>query len=208
MPQRARTRRQTDQPATSTEAQRGRLARSRRRRRPLRQGDLDRLCGVYAVVNALRFLCPELTGSGCGVLFRHLMAGLAEPKQKRTVLVADGLRRRTLHGLVEHGLSRARKDLRVDLVARLLPRAERTTDRFDRLWAALAKAVGESCVAIIELGGTQRHWTVVVRVGRKNLYFFDSVAITRVSRAYCGIDPTKAVIAIPPRSVILIERQS
>src|SRR3954470_21433807 len=32
-----------------------------RRLNPYRQGRLDGLCGVYALINALRLLCPRLT---------------------------------------------------------------------------------------------------------------------------------------------------
>jgi hypothetical protein len=31
--------------------------------KPLRQGDLDGLCGVYAVLNALQWLVPEAQNS-------------------------------------------------------------------------------------------------------------------------------------------------
>ena len=36
-----------------------------RRLQPYRQGRLDGLCGVYALINALRLLCPRLDEDAC-----------------------------------------------------------------------------------------------------------------------------------------------
>ena len=36
-----------------------------RRIKPYRQGQLDGLCGTYALVNALRLLCPRLGEDAC-----------------------------------------------------------------------------------------------------------------------------------------------
>ncbi len=36
-----------------------------RRLRPYRQGRLDGLCGIYALINALRLLCPKLDEDTC-----------------------------------------------------------------------------------------------------------------------------------------------
>jgi hypothetical protein len=38
---------------------------SRRQLKPYQQGRLDGLCGVYALINALRLLCPRLDENDC-----------------------------------------------------------------------------------------------------------------------------------------------
>ena len=44
-----------------------------RRLRPYRQGQLDGLCGIYALVNALRLLCPRLDEEACEAVFCALI---------------------------------------------------------------------------------------------------------------------------------------
>lgn len=39
---------------------------------PYCQGDLDGLCGLYAIINALCALCPEIDEELATTLFRHL----------------------------------------------------------------------------------------------------------------------------------------
>ena len=55
---------------------------TRRRIKPMRQGDLDGLCGVYAIVNAIRWLCPNMSEAQS----ENLFAALIQARQSRPVL--------------------------------------------------------------------------------------------------------------------------
>ena len=46
---------------------------SKRRVKPYAQGDLDSMCGIYAIVNAFRALCREITCEISTHLFQHLV---------------------------------------------------------------------------------------------------------------------------------------
>ena len=48
-----------------------------RRLNPYRQGRLDGLCGVYALINALRLLCPRLDEDACERAFCALIRARA-----------------------------------------------------------------------------------------------------------------------------------
>src|SRR4051812_46413989 len=48
-----------------------------RRLNPYRQGRLDGLCGVYALINALRLLCPRLDEDACERVFYALIRARA-----------------------------------------------------------------------------------------------------------------------------------
>ena len=82
--------------------QRIRVLRGGRRpaRRPYRQGDLDGLCGVYSVVNAVRVLCPELDQEGAEWLFAHLLQSLNESGVDLPIAVASGIGRVELGRLI------------------------------------------------------------------------------------------------------------
>ena len=69
----------------------------RRGRQPYRQGDLDGLCGVYSIVNAVRALCPELDQDGAEWLFAHLMQALSKQGVDLSIAVASGIGRVDQH---------------------------------------------------------------------------------------------------------------
>ena len=49
---------------------------SKRRVKPYAQGDLDSMCGIYAIINAFRSLCREITWEISTHLFQHLVSCL------------------------------------------------------------------------------------------------------------------------------------
>ena len=51
---------------------------TKRRVEPYAQGDLDCLCAIYTIINAVRALCPEMTMSASSRLFRRLIRSLNE----------------------------------------------------------------------------------------------------------------------------------
>jgi hypothetical protein len=84
--------------------------------RPLRQGDLDGLCGAYAVVNAVRLAAlpyRRLRHAACAALFGELVDELAEAGRLRafvtggvgTGTLARLLRRAAAWLEAEHGLA-------------------------------------------------------------------------------------------------------
>ena len=44
--------------------------------RAMRQGELDGLCGVYAIINAARYLLPQLHARECESFFESSSAAL------------------------------------------------------------------------------------------------------------------------------------
>ncbi len=65
--------------------------------RPLRQGDLDGLCGVYAIVNAFCALCPELDDDLVQIMFAELIKKLkAANAASATEAIYDGIDFETL----------------------------------------------------------------------------------------------------------------
>src|SRR4051794_9746130 len=67
-----------------------------RRIRPYRQGRLDGLCGLYALVNALRLLCPRLDEDACERVFCALVKARTRQTTSPLAVIADGLSRREL----------------------------------------------------------------------------------------------------------------
>src|SRR4029450_7867902 len=72
-----------------------------RRLRPYRQGHLDGLCGIYALINALRLLCPKLDEDACERVFFALIKARTRQTTSPLAVIADGLSRRELLKLID-----------------------------------------------------------------------------------------------------------
>ena len=57
---------------------------SKRRVTPFSQGDLNSMCGIYAIVNPLRFVYREITEKIRRRLFRYLVRSLSMPRRLST----------------------------------------------------------------------------------------------------------------------------
>src|SRR3954451_21256908 len=72
-----------------------------RRLKPYRQGQLDGLCGVYALINSLRLLCPRLDEDACERVFCALIKARARQRCSPLAIISGGLSRHELVQLIE-----------------------------------------------------------------------------------------------------------
>ena len=73
--------------------------------RGFRQGDLDGLCGVYSVVNALRAVAPELDDKLSARLFRHLVRCLRGRSREPLAVITGGIEYTVLVHLLRIAMS-------------------------------------------------------------------------------------------------------
>ncbi len=139
--------------------------------RPYRQGDLDQLCGVYCVVNAVRLAALPYRRLGyvnSTALFEVLARKLDKRGWLRAVITAGmGIR------LVAKLLRWARRWLRDkhELVLEVQKPFRKRDDPGHCLDALAAHLAQPGTAAIV---GTADHWTVVQAIGSKRLVLFDS----------------------------------
>ena len=184
------------------------IKRKRRRWRAFRQGDLDGLCGVYSVVNAVRSLCPEIRRDAAAWLFAELLQSLLEAGANPSRAVSSGIGRATLIALLREAASSIENEYDVTLTFRRLPLPLRQTKKLDVLWVALSKAISSTTVAILGLGGTQSHWTVAVKVSDKQITLFDSSRMVVLRRSDCSVREMATRTAIAPAYVIVVTRKA
>jgi hypothetical protein len=175
-----------------------------KRRRAYQQGDLDGLCGGYAIVNALRYVlrlrdeqCQKLFGKlikalerDCSYLHQPLLYGMYFPRLKRLVLA------------VGQGRIQGQK---LKFEARTL-RLERHLRTLPHLWAALDQELGPTCVAIVGITGATDHWCVVYRVTPKTLWLLDSDGWTYMRRSRCTVRSSRTRYCLEVGEILLIER--
>lgn len=142
---------------------------------PSHQGALDGLCGMYAIVNAMKSACTvdadqeDMFKTACNALSRSRW-----PK-----VLWDGTSfgdlRKMIHACVEeHG------EGCVSVRYPFLRSAPRTNEKY---WAELEAAFKEEVAvcAIIGITGTIDHWTAIVLEG-KRVFVLDSTAGNQVVR--------------------------
>jgi hypothetical protein len=145
----------------------------KRELRPFRQGQLDSLCGVYSVVNAVRLVMQQhqrMTNAQSGALFATLIADLAA-KDLLEAVVANGAGLGGVARCVRHARMWLREEYGVELAV------ERPFTGQRRNWPTppltiLRDHLQEPGRAAIVC--TFFHWTVAHAVSRSTLRIFDS----------------------------------
>jgi hypothetical protein len=141
--------------------------------RPFEQGDLDGLCGVYAVVNAARLAAHphrRLRAAECRGLFAALLEELADEGRLRG-FVAAGLGNRVLARLLRRAGRWLRKRHGLALEVRR-PFSKADEPDPDACLRALAEHLARPGTAAIV--GSDEHWTVVRAVTPRRLLLADN----------------------------------
>ena len=175
-----------------------------RRLRVYQQGDLDGLCGVYAIVNALRYLL-RLNREQCQSLFANLVRTLSQAPPHPYDPLIQGTVFRQLKQLVTAADQCCAKHQGLSFQARPL-RLRREDRTLGKLWAALDQEIGSGSVAIIGITGRTDHWCVVYRVTPKTLRLLDSWGRSCIRRSRCSVRMARTRYSLEPGEILLIER--
>ncbi len=136
---------------------------------PLRQGDLDGLCGVYAVINALQFLVPKAGGYDfLSKLFDGLMGSIVTIENVR-----DGGEEPEIAAVHAFVADRAKAELKVDFVR--VPHGS-DAQRFKAPDLAMEAKFKEKEKGVFVFGfeGRDSHFTVARGVTPTRVTLFDS----------------------------------
>lgn len=154
---------------------------------PFRQGDLDGLCGVYAVVNAVR-LVLQTHGRIRRELYNDFYQQLVDEVDRLYgfgKVSQDGMSTREIGRLLRQASTVARSCLGYDLEIRrpLLSRRRQSIKRaVDHLSLEL-KLPGTAL--LLGLEGKYSHWTVAHRITRTFILLHDSAGFKRLSIRDC-----------------------
>ena len=183
-----------------------RRGRRRRGRQAYQQGDLDGLCGVYSVVNAVRALCPELDQEGAEWLFAYLMQALSDAGVDVSAAVTGGIGQGELSGLIRAAIAYIAEELDIKLTVKRLPKPLRLTSNLGSLWQAFEAALSPTCVAIIGIAGIHSHWTIASQITAKQVRLYDSGRIAVLRRGHCTVGKAVNQHGISAKHVFLIGR--
>ena len=111
---------------------------ARRQLKPYRQGQLDGLCGVYALINALRLLCPRLDEDACERAFCALIQARARQAASPLTVIHAGLSWRELLRLIGVWQRFAAREFGISVTVSRLRVAEPS---LRGLWRGLCRAL-------------------------------------------------------------------
>src|SRR3954447_26401947 len=176
-----------------------------RRLNPYRQGRLDGLCGVYALINALRLLCPRLDEDTCERVFCALIRARARQKCSPLAVISGGLSRRELMQLIGPWQRFAAREFGITLTINRLKVSQPT---LRGIWRGLGRALDGTSVAIVGLDGAERHWTVAHAATERTLRVADSPGLRAIFRSQCTVSRTSVRYRLRPSAVLIIRRET
>ena len=158
------------------------LAGAKRELKPLVQGDLDSLCGLYAVINAVRLtVYPDhiLTPSTVRHLFEHGL-GVLSNKRRLKQTVAHGVENAVWLLMCRAVIAEAATLIGCRISIAQLVGADRPWMTRDVV-RNIKKAVNEERPVLICLEGRLNHWSVIAGITATRLILFDSASCCWIS---------------------------
>ena len=173
---------------------------------PWRQGEIDLLCGVYAVLNGIKFAAPMHASikSQCDDIFYAIASKLEDDAASHNIL-SYGLNRRSL-GIA---LCAAGDWLESNCGWRLVVSwpfyrwsNAKSAHVFSRMQDHLRVP---NTAAIICLAGEIDHWTVVTDVTARRVRLFDSIGMKFIRRSSIGVlgDETACRHIVPTMTALI-----
>lgn len=179
--------------------------RGARRAAPYRQGDLDGLCGLYAIINAFAAVLAPTAPLGrpeARLLFGAGIVWLEGRKKLRAVAIG-GMEDDLVFELAQH---------MAESLARWLGRAvdvsrpETGTWRRKRLLAVIDDALAHGHAVIAGLGHTHEHVSVIVGGTPSRFMLSDSDGLRWIARGSVGTENSIRRHRLGPRDIIVVKR--
>lgn len=172
---------------------------------PYCQGDLDSLCGLYAIINALCALCPEIDEEIATAIFRHLVRHGSEELDQLLPAASHGISRDGLRRLLRASIKYVGKHLGITIEQQGFAIPERRLS-LDAVWRLAEEELDGQSVLILLTRGAQHHWTVAHAATRCLLRLIDSNGRRVLVRSRCTVKDTKTRFQLAPDDMTLLRR--
>ncbi|MEO5937714.1 MAG: hypothetical protein ABIQ43_01745, partial [Sphingomonas sp.] len=156
--------------------------------KPFRQGDLDSLCGLYAILNGMRLVLPPdlpITKLDCRQLFREGLAFLQENDCGDAA--RHGIPSKDWHALARFLLKHARRNGVADFRCGKRSVRKLSADR-DEAIEEIEKSVARGVPVAVELGKALNHYTVVAQTTDERWMLYDSHDHSWINKRHVGYE--------------------
>lgn len=168
---------------------------------PLRQGELDLMCAVYSVVNAIRLALQDFEPLKLGRARQLFNAGVSLLEQKGSAAEAltSGVGTRRWHSIARRLVREvAKSNLGVELERPDFSK----TPAIGEVIGWIEASVAERKPVLVRLAGGIKHFTVIAGVTCNRFELFDSCGHRFIKRASCGL--SDSYYRIPPKALLRI----
>ena len=179
---------------------------------PYQQGDFDGLCGLYAIINAIRLVVRPSHKAGedfCCDLFYALLRYASRHIALKT-LINHGTPQWLMRVLLKWACAyvERRTALKPEVTQPFLGQGQ---SPFDTVMAATRTMLAQRHSAfIVELGGVHSHWTVIQAMSKAQVHLFDSsgLKLINMSDLRMNYDKTwpRTRHVVVARSVFMLSR--
>ena len=170
---------------------------------PYQQGDLENLCGLYALINAARLADPTLEYKECQDVYLAALRWLRKRKGFLGVL-NEGMAINTVLSLHKAVFQRQWPQMTLH---RAFPRKPKNAKAF---WSRMEKEASRANQGMfIGIGGRYNHWSAVHKITDKTIRLFDSGELSSLHRRLCGYSQEQDIpYLIVPGHVLLLRAAS
>ena len=173
---------------------------------PFRQGELDSLCGLYAVLNALNALCAEVDNDVGEALFGVMVQALSQAADRPLAALSCGMSQDLVVAMLDVACRELERLLDIRIRHRAFPAFDEPP-KLGILWDRLQGEISRSQVAIVGISGVHEHWTVAYAVSPKVIRLADSQDWRVLMRDRCTTRPSKQRVRLDPAAIILVRRK-
>lgn len=153
---------------------------------PDQQGNLDSLCGIYAVINAMNLVYP-MRRQDRVLLFKHLITTLRRDEYVVMALLS-GTYKRHMNIMLAAAAGHMFRQQKAPVTVRTLFRSCKGVSMemyFKKLEEFLKQ---KNCAVIINLMGRLNHWSCVREITKTSLLLEDSYGYHYVRKSTCFLD--------------------
>lgn len=161
--------------------------------RPIRQGSIDHLCGIYSILNATEVVIGKYRvdrkrkrkSSQRKTLFNDLIGHLAKSNLLKEALTA-GIDDIDI-GLIDVAIESVRSYQNQKMRKRKAFEIDDVT--LDEYWEQLTQHLYQpDSAVIILLSGRIKHWTCVKAITPEAMILSDSTGMKKIARSHCTVD--------------------
>jgi hypothetical protein len=156
------------------------------RRTPYLQGQIDGLCGLYAIINAFQYLFPASFTDDDAWELMTILCGAIAHKFPAVIWKGAGVEDTVALFKAAEKYAAATRHLKGRIVV-TRPFARRKIDRVQDFWAEIGDWLDanprahNTRLACIGIGYPDNHWTLVAKKNEKSVTFFDSWELKRLA---------------------------
>lgn len=170
-------------------------------------GPTGALCGIYSIINGMRWLVSAIDEGLAKDLFTALVQRLKRIGPNPYVVLRHGVSFKLLQKLARRAAKFIEKRLAVRIKVRRLRQKQRRARSIAQLWKVIKSAAASGAATIIGLGCIQNHWSVVTTATARTLRLADSDGLNSLRRQRCTLAPSRSRVLLSPSEVLVLKRK-